>query len=178
MNINLHETLPPTLFNYIPHPPSTPRETSFLFSESLSPLRNRLPNIAPLLSRPSVDNFTTPLTRTVDDKTNTIEITLKKSTSSINKINLSKQLQEVFPNVNEVIKEDSNNDFKEKIDDLNEILNKIGKDNDENDEKLFEFEFFTGGKNPKFEKYITNFRLSSNNLEFLNFIQSEFLKKF
>ena len=114
MNINLHETPPPTLFNYIPHPPSTPRETSFLFSESLSPLRNRLPNIAPLPSRPSVDNFTRPLTRTVDDKTNTIEITLKKSTPSINEINLSKQLQEVFPTVNEVIKEDSNNDFKEK----------------------------------------------------------------
>ena len=140
-------------------------------------MRNRLPNIAPFPSRPSVDSFTRPLTRTLDDKTNTIEITLKKSTPSINEINLSKQLQEVFPNVNEVIKEDSNNDFKEKIDDLNEILNKIGKDNDENDEKLFEFEFFTGGKNPKFEKYITNFPLSSDNLEFLNFIQSEFLKK-
>ena len=82
------------------------------------------------------------MTRTLDDKTNTIEITLKKSTPSINEINLSKQLQEVFPNVNEVIKEDSNNDFKEKIDNLNEILSKIGKDNDENDEKLFEFEFF------------------------------------
>ena len=67
--------------------------------------------------------------------------------------------------------------LKKKIDDLNEILNKIGKDNDENDEKLFEFEFFTGGKNPKFEKYVTNFSLSSDNLEFLNFIQSEFLKK-
>ena len=82
------------------------------------------------------------MTRTLDDKTNTIEITLKKSTPSINEIHLSKQLQEVFPNVNEVIKEDSNNDFKEKIDNLNEILSKIGKDNDENDEKLFEFEFF------------------------------------
>ena len=38
--------------------------------------------------------------------------------------------------------------------------------------------FFTGGKNPKFEKYVTNFGLSSDNLEFLNFIQSKFLKKF
>ena len=31
LNINLHETPPPTLFNYIPHPPSTPCETRFYF---------------------------------------------------------------------------------------------------------------------------------------------------
>ena len=79
----------------------------FLFSESLSPLRNRLLNIVPLPSRPSTDNFARPLTRIVDDKTNTIEITPKISTPNINKKKLSKQLQEVFPNVNEVIKEDS-----------------------------------------------------------------------
>ena len=30
---------------FFPQPTSTPRETSFLFPESLSPLRNRLPNI-------------------------------------------------------------------------------------------------------------------------------------
>ena len=79
----------------------------FLFSESLSPLRNRLLNIVPLPSRPSTDNFARPLTRIVDDKTNTIEITPKILTPNINKKKLSKQLQEVFPNVNEVIKEDS-----------------------------------------------------------------------
>ena len=58
---------------------------------------------------------------------------------------MSKQPQEIFPNVNEVIKEDSN-DFKEKIDDLNEILDKKGKGEDGDDQKLFEFEFFIGGK--------------------------------
>ena len=31
--------------------------------------------------------------------------------------------------------------FQEKIGDLNEILNKIGKDDDGNNQKLFEFEF-------------------------------------
>ena len=40
--------------------------------------------------------------------------------------------------------------------------------------KKFEYEFFTGGKSPKFEKYVTNFGLSRDNLEFLNFIQSDF----
>ena len=47
--------------------PQEPRETSFLFSdgtkpESLSPLRNKLKNIAPLPSRPTIDNFARPIT--------------------------------------------------------------------------------------------------------------------
>ena len=85
-------------------------------------------------------------------------------------------MQEIFPNVKEVIKEDSN-DLKEKIDDLNEILDKTGKGEDEDDQKLFEFGFFTGGKNQKFDKYIGNFGLSSDNLEFLDFLQSDFCKE-
>ena len=85
-------------------------------------------------------------------------------------------MQEIFPNVKEVIKEDSN-DLKEKIDDLNEILDKTGKGEDEDDQKLFEFGFFTGGKNQKFNKYIGNFGLSSDNLEFLDFLQSDLCKQ-
>ena len=179
MDINFSDTPPPTSFrdDYFLQPPSTPRETSLLFPKgSLSPLRNRLPNIAPLPSRLSIDNFARPLTRIVGDKSNTIEITPKKPAPDINETNLSQQLQEVFPNVNEVIKEDTDNS-KEKIDDLNEILTKIGKDGNENDQKLFEFEFFTGGKNPKFDKYIQNFGLSCDNLDFLDFIQSDFCKE-
>ena len=94
-------------------------ETSFLFLDgSLSPLQNRFRNIAPLPARPPIDNFARTLTQIIDDKSNTIKITPKKTTPNINETNLSKQLQEIFPNVTEVIKEDSN-DFKEKIDDLN-----------------------------------------------------------
>ena len=179
MDINFPDTPPATPYgrDFIPHLPYSPRETGFLFPNgSLLLLRNRLPNIAPLPSRPSIDNFARPLTRIIDDKSNTIEITPKKPAPNINKTNLSKQLQEIFPNVNEVIKEDSN-DFKEKIDDLNEILDKIGKGEDGDDQKLFEFEFFTGGKNQKFDKYIGHFGLSSNNLEFLDFLQSDFCKE-
>ena len=50
-------------FNFPDTPPPTPkeqelRETSFLYPEwSVSPLRNKLPNIAPLPSKSSVDNF-------------------------------------------------------------------------------------------------------------------------
>ena len=49
-----------------PITPQTPelRETSFLYPEgSVSPLRNKLPNIAPLPSRPSVDNFSRSTTK-------------------------------------------------------------------------------------------------------------------
>ena len=121
MDINFPDTPPTTPYggDYIPHPPYSPRETSFLFLDgSLSPLQNRFRNIAPLPARPPIDNFARPLTQIIDDKSNTIEITPKKPTPKINETNLSKQLQEIFPNVTEVIKEDSN-DFKEKIDDLN-----------------------------------------------------------
>ena len=60
---------PPPLFDYekdfpplsrepVEAPLVEPRETSFLFSDgSLSPLRNKLPTLPPLPSKPSVDNF-------------------------------------------------------------------------------------------------------------------------
>ena len=148
MDINFPDNPPAISYggDFIPHPPYSPRETSFLFPNgSLSPLRNRLPNIAPLPWRSSIDNFARPLTQIIDDESNTTEITPKKPAPNIKETNLSKRLQEIFPNVNKVIKEDSN-DFKEKIDDLNEILDKKGKDEDGDDQKLFEFEFFIGGK--------------------------------
>ena len=59
--------------NFPPPPhfiePTSPRETSFLFSDgSLSPLRNKLPNIAPLPSKPTIDNFVRPITQITDAK--------------------------------------------------------------------------------------------------------------
>ena len=83
---------PPGLFDYDRDFPSLstqpvvpeasePRETSFLFPEgSLPPLRNKLPNIAPLPSRPSVDNFSRPITEMTDEKNNTISITNRTRT--------------------------------------------------------------------------------------------------
>ena len=84
---------PPCLFDYdrdfpplsgqpiVPVAPES-RETSFSFPEgSLSPLRNKLPNISPLSSRPSVDNFSRPITEMTDEKNNTISITPKKNSS-------------------------------------------------------------------------------------------------
>ena len=91
MDINFPDTPPaiPYRDDFIPHPPDTPYETSFLFPEgSLSPLQNRLQNIAPLPSRRTIDNFARPLTRIIDEKSNTIEIKPKKPTPDTNETNL------------------------------------------------------------------------------------------
>ena len=92
----------------VPETPE-PRETNFLFPEgSLSPLRNKLPNIAPLPSRPSVDNFSRPITEMTDEKNNTISITSKKPVlEPIGQRQLSEQLQGIFPDVDETIKKES-----------------------------------------------------------------------
>ena len=76
-----------TLSKNLPPLPKIPvsRETSFLSEESIWPLKNRLPNIAPLSSRPSVDNFSRPITEITDEKSNNISITPKKKSSSTNR---------------------------------------------------------------------------------------------
>ena len=51
----------------------TSRETSFLFPESLSPLRNRLASIAPLPSRSVVYNFSRTITEITNETDNTIQ---------------------------------------------------------------------------------------------------------
>ena len=107
MDINFPDTPLTTPYSgdYIPHPPYSPRETSFLFLDgSLSPLRNRLPNIAPLPSRSSIDNFSRPLTRIIDDKSNTIEITPKKPTPNINETNYQNSYRKFFQMLLKLIK--------------------------------------------------------------------------
>ena len=139
------------LHNLQPSPhflePQEPRELSFLFSdgtkpESLSPLRNKLKNIAPLPSRPTIDNFARPITQMTDEKNNTIAITPKRAAPKIEKTNLSEQLQSIFPDIDQTIKQESET-FKEKIDDLDKIIEKVSYIGDDQEEqKTFEFEFF------------------------------------
>ena len=69
-------------------------------------MRNKLPNIAPLPSKPTIDNFARPITQITDEKNNTIVIMSKRPLTKIEEKNLSKQLQSIFPDVNEIIKED------------------------------------------------------------------------
>ena len=84
------------------------RETSFLCEESISHLRNKLPTIAPIPSRPSLDNFSRPITEITDEKNNTISITPQKPVlPPIGQRQLSQQLQKFFPDVDSTIEKTS-----------------------------------------------------------------------
>ena len=127
--------------------PKEPRETSFLFSdgnkpENLSPLRNKLKNIAPLPSRQAIDNFARPITQMTDEKKNTTAITPKRPVPKIEETNFSEQLQSIFPDADQTIKQELET-FKEKFDDLDKIIEKVSNiDDDQDKQKIFEFEFF------------------------------------
>ena len=115
--VNDEEDFPPP-----PHflEPTEPRETSFFFSdgtqpEGLSLLRNKLRNIAPLPSKPTIYNFARPITQMTDEKNNTIAITPKRPVPKVEESNLSEQLQSIFFDVNETIKEESETFRKLKI---------------------------------------------------------------
>ena len=61
---------------------------------------------------------------------------------------------------------------------MDEIINKVSNiDNDQDEQKVFEFEFFTGGTNQKFDSFVQKFGLSSENLEFLDFLQWDYCKE-
>ena len=62
--------------------------------------------------------------------------------------------------------------LKKKISDLDEIINKVSSiDDDQDEQKTFQFEFFTGGTNQKFDSFDQKFGLASENMEFLDFLQ-------
>ena len=84
-------------------------------------MTNKLPNIAPLPSKPAIDNFARPITQITDEKNNTIAITPKRPLPKLEERDLSQQLQSIFPDFNETINEKSET-FKEKIEDLDEII--------------------------------------------------------
>ena len=112
-----------------------------------------------------------------DKKNNTITITSKRPASKIEERNLSEQLQLIFPDVDETITKESET-FKEKIEDLGRIIEKVSNiDDDKDEQRIFEFEFFTGGFNQKFDSFVRNFGLSSENIEFLDFLQWNYCKE-
>ena len=153
----------------------TSRETSFLFPESLSPLRNHLPSITPLPSRPVVDNFSRPITEITNEKNNTISITPKKPVlPPIGQKQLSTELQKIFPDVDKTIQETAET-FKERHDDIDELVKKVS--STEDSEITFEFEFFTGETNEKFDSFVKKFGLTNDNIDFADFLQSDFCKE-
>ena len=58
------------------------------------------------------------------------------------------------------------------MDDLTEILSRIGED-----DTPFEYDFFTSGKNKKYDDIICSIGPSSDNLDFLDFLQSDQCKQ-
>ena len=154
------------------------RETSFLSPEgSSSPLRNKLPNIAPLPSRPSVDNFSRPITEITDEKTNTKSITPKNPVlPPIGQRQLSQQLQKIFPDVDSTI-EKTFETFKERSEDIDELIKKLGETDENADQVTFEFEFFAGGKNQKFDSFIKKYGLTNENMLFVDFLQTDYCKE-
>ena len=118
---------------------------------------------------PILDEFARPLTRIGEDG-KTIEITPK--TQEIEEKNLSEQLQQLFPDVEKINKE-KEKEFNIETENLTEILSKIGK----SAVVPFEFEFFSGGKNEKFAEIVRSLAPSTDNLEFLTFLQSDVCKK-
>ena len=90
---------------------------------------------------------------------------------------MSEQLQSIFPDIDQTIKQESEI-FKEKTDDLDKITEKVSNIGDDQDEqKIFEFEFFTGGYNQKFDSFVRSKGLSTGNKDFVDFLQWDLRKE-
>ena len=90
---------------------------------------------------------------------------------------MCEQLQSIFPDADQKIKQEVET-FKEKIDDLDKIIEKAGNiDDDQDEQQIFEFEFFTGGFNQKSHSFVHSKGLSTENQEFLDFLQWDSCKE-
>ena len=171
----------PPLSKFVPEPPPS-RETTFLSDGTISPFRAKLPHIAPLPSKPALDNFLRPITKIVNESNNTISLNPKKPpVEPIGQKQLSNQLQKFFPDVDETIQKESET-FKERTRELDEIIEKLGKSkssesDDFFDQVTFEFEFFNGGRNTKFDSFMKKIGLTNENIEFVDFCSLIIVKK-
>ena len=77
----------------------------------------------------------------------------KKPLPPIGQKQLSQELNKIFPDVDDTIKEKADT-FKERTLDIHELVEKVGRA--EKSEATFEFEFFTGGENSKFNSFVKN----------------------
>ena len=103
----------------------------------------------------------------INEQNNTTAITPTRPIPKIKAINLSEGLQSVFSDVDQTIQKESET-FKERIEDLDEIIEKVSKISDDEDEqKIFEFEFFTDGFNQKCDSFAHSKSLSTENQEFI-----------
>ena len=144
--------------DYFPLPPVDLADDSFALPDVPNkPLIQPKPFISkpPIPPKPVLDTFSRPLTKIIDFKKNKVQIIPEKiEIDDTDDVNLSKRLYKLFPEINQVT-EEKIDDEKSEIDmeNLTEILSKIG------DEKPFEFEFFTGGENKKFDDTMRSYGL-------------------
>ena len=111
----------------------------------------------------------------MDEKDNTIEITPKKiDLPPIGQKKLSKELNQLFADVDETIKE-KENAFKERTENIVDLIERVGEN--EKSQLTFQFEFFQGGENAKFDSFMNNFGLTSENKKFNEFLRSEYCRK-
>ena len=96
-------------------------------------------------------------------------------------VNKEKQIQFNLPNNYEesfsfdnTIKEKADT-FKERTLDIVELVEKVGRA--EKSEAMFQFEFFTGGENSKFNSFVKRFGLTTENMDFIDLLQSEYCKE-
>ena len=112
-----------------------------------------------------------------DEKNNTIAITPKRPVPKIEERNLSEQLQSIFPDVDETITKESET-FKGKIEDLDRIIAKVSNiDDDQDEQKIFEFGFFNGGFNQKLIRLFGTLDFQVKIIEFLDFLQGDYCKE-
>ena len=87
---------------------------------------------------------------------------------------MSQQLHKIFPDVDDTIKERADT-FKERNIGIDELVEKVGRT--EESETTFEFEFFSGGEDFKFNSFVKAFGLTTENFAFVDFLQSDFCKE-
>ena len=87
---------------------------------------------------------------------------------------MSKQLNKIFPDVDDTINERPDT-FKEHNSDIDELVEKVGRT--EESESTFEFEFFSGRENFKFNSFVKAFGLTTENVGFVDFLQSDLCKE-
>ena len=153
---NYEKDFPPLSRRRTELPSLEPRETSLGDFGTILPLRNKLPNTAPLPSKPSIVNFSRPITQLTDEKYNTIQQPPKKPVlPQIGEKQLSEQLEQFFPDDDQTIQQQSET-FKEKTENVEELIDVFTKsdDNSADEQKTFEFEFFTGGVNQRFNSFV------------------------
>ena len=86
---------------------------------------------------------------------------------------MSEQLSRLFPDVQQQINQpDFGAHLKTELNDLSNTLSKINRD-----QLSPQLEFFTGGKNEKFERKSKLMGLSTNSSEFVDFIQTGISKQ-